>query len=105
MLGRRVSESERQQVFERLAAVTSENGIALIVIHPAYLRSRPHQCLLTRFCAEARVPMLAAYPALHPPKRPRDAFFVDSWHPNAEGHHRLAIALAELIQERRLLDY
>ena len=45
-LGRRVSEEERWQILEDLAELADREGIALVVIHPSYLATRRHQCLV-----------------------------------------------------------
>ena len=46
--------------------------------------------------------MLDAYEALHPEGSRPGALFVDAMHPNAEGHRRLAQALAEKILTEKL---
>jgi lysophospholipase L1-like esterase len=98
-LGQRVSEDERNNNLRALAELCRFNDILLIIIHPAYLDSREHTCLLTRFCGDNDVPMYEAYKALHPPGTRRyDDMFHDGWHPNAEGHRRLAEGLAEFIE-------
>jgi len=99
-LGRRVSDEERRQILEQLAALCAERGIALIVIHPAYRDSRPHDCSLTRFCRERGVTLLDAYDSLHPPGQPAGIGFLDSMHPDPAGHQRLAIALYGPVAER-----
>ena len=73
------------------------------MIHPSYRDSGRHECLLTSFVARTGVASLDAYPLLHPQDRPRGALYRDAWHPNAEGHARLAEALAAEIR-RRFLD-
>lgn len=97
-LGRRVSEDERRENLYALTDLCRSNQLALIVIHPAYRDSKRHACLLTRFCGYNDVPMFEAYNALHPPDTLKGAMFRDSWHPNVEGHRRLAEGLAELIK-------
>jgi hypothetical protein len=47
-LGRRVTEEERQANLERLVALTNEHGMKLVLLHPSYRDSTPHECLLTR---------------------------------------------------------
>jgi lysophospholipase L1-like esterase len=99
-LGQRVSEQERLQNLSELAALCRTNGIALIIIHPAYRDSTRHACLLTRFCRNRGVPMYEAYDALHPPDLPYGALYRDSWHPTVGGHRHLAEGLAEFIRSR-----
>jgi len=96
-LGRRVSDSERLENLRELAAICREKGIELIVIHPSYAYSRPHDCLLTRFCRDEGVRMFEAYPSLHPEGLRRDSMYLDFWHPNADGHQLLAKGLADFI--------
>jgi len=101
-LGRRVSESERLENLQELASISRENGIELIVIHPSYAHSKPHECLLTRFCREEDVRMFEAYPSLHPEEVRREYMYLDFWHPSGFGHQRLAEGLADFIGEQLL---
>jgi lysophospholipase L1-like esterase len=100
--GQRVSEKERLEVLEELVSTCKQHGIALVVVHPSYRHSRRHECLLTRFCFDQKVLMLEAYDALHPPHLDPQALYRDFWHPNREGHRRLAEALAEFIDAKVL---
>ncbi len=102
-LGQRVSEEERRKILERLLAIARRQRIDLLVIHPSYRDSRPHECLLTSFVARTGVASLEAYPLLHVEGQPSGALYRDSWHPNAVGHARLANALAAEVR-RRFLD-
>lgn len=90
LFGRRVSDEERRRNLERFAEICAERGIALVVIHPAYRDSLPHECVLTRFCRERGVTMVEAFHSLHPPGRPAGERFLDSMHPDVEGHRQLA---------------
>jgi lysophospholipase L1-like esterase len=92
-LPQRVSQAERLDILERLRRLCEARGMRLVVIHPAYRKSSPHDCMLTQFCRIRGVPMVEAHDALHPPDAERDALFLDSWHPNRAGHRRLAEAL------------
>ena len=96
-LGRRVTDEERLENFERLAAISREDGIELIIIHPSYHESTPHECLLTRFCRDNDVEMFEAHPSLHPEGVPASDVFMDPFHPWAPGHRRLAEGLADFI--------
>jgi len=98
-LGRRVSDGERLENLTELASICHENRIELIVIHPSYRHSKPHECLLTRFCREHGVRMFEAYPILHPEGIRRKEMFLDWWHPSAYGHRRLAEGLADFIDD------
>jgi lysophospholipase L1-like esterase len=98
-LGRRVTEEERQANLERLLAMTSERGIKLVLLHPSYRDSAPHECLLTRFAAEHHVLMFETFPSLHPEGVPPRSIFTDAWHPNAEAHAWLARDLEKFLVE------
>jgi hypothetical protein len=101
-LAQRVSEAERLRVLERLLELSEERGFELLLIHPAYQASRPHECVLTRFGLDRGVPLFEAGPVLHPRDLRPGALYRDSWHPRAEGHARLARALAREIRARHL---
>ncbi len=96
-LGRRVSEAERVENLKRLQAFCRLRGISLIVIHPAYRLSAPHECLLTRFCRDNQALLFEAFPSLHSPGTPMERLYLDSWHPTAAGHALLARDLAAFI--------
>lgn len=100
VLARRVSDEERRQHFEAFARIASDHDIELIVIHPSYRHSRSHRCLLTALAAELELNLIEAHPLLHPENQ--EPLFLDFWHPNSEGHARLANALAAKIRELRL---
>jgi lysophospholipase L1-like esterase len=99
LLGRRVSEKERRENLERLAQICEERGIRLVIVHPAYKLSVRHDCLLTRFCRERRIPMLEAFDSLHPggDSPANNPLFADLMHPSAAGHERLAEDLSRII--------
>jgi len=98
----RVRPEERRRNLEELARFCDERGIRLLVIHPAYRESTGSEERLVAFCRENDVPFLHAGPVLHPPDEPRGSRFLDSMHPNAEGHAALARALADAILEQGL---
>ena len=98
-LGRRVTEEERQANLERLLAITREHGIQLVLLHPSYRDSTPHECLLTRFAAEHQVLMFETFPSLHPAGVPPRSIFTDAWHPNAEAHGWLAKDLDKFLAD------
>lgn len=98
-LGTRVSERERLDILTRLLSITRERGIHLVIIHPSYLETSPHECLLTRFCRDNDVDMFEAHPSLHPEGVPASLMFSDVFHPVAQGHRRLAEGLADFIYE------
>ena len=93
----RVPPEDRNRNLEELRGLCRRSGIRLLVIHPTYRDSVPHTCILTEFCARSGVPMLEAFPSLHP-RGPGDAtLFHDSVHPTAKGHDRLASDLADFL--------
>jgi lysophospholipase L1-like esterase len=97
VVGRRVTDEERLDNLRRLVAVCRENGIALVIIHPSYRWSSRHECLLTRYCAENRIPMFEAYDVLHPAAQAPERLFHDFMHPSAAGHQALAEGLSRFI--------
>lgn len=101
VLARRLSEAERLDTLTRLLAVTRRAGARLVILHPSYALSRPHTCVLTRFCERQAVPMLETVEVLHPTNA--IPLFADSWHPTAEGHARLANAILDFLVAQRLL--
>jgi lysophospholipase L1-like esterase len=99
-LATRVSSEERREILAAFAQLASEHEIDLLLIHPAYRDSSPHHCILTEFAAQSGIAIFEAGLALHPEGLPRGALFRDSWHPNAEGHARLARLVAGEIRRR-----
>jgi lysophospholipase L1-like esterase len=96
-IGRRVSAEERLDNLRRLVALCRKHGIALVVMHPSYRPTSRHACLLTRFCAENRVPLFETHEILHPAGSAPGSMFVDAMHPTAAGHRALAEGLSLLI--------
>ncbi len=96
--GQRVSEEERVEIFRTFKDVCEKNNIELVVIHPAYAISNPHQCVLTRFCSEESVKIFEAFPSLHPDINAPHQLYNDDVHPNTMGHQILAKDLAEFIE-------
>jgi len=99
-LGRRVSDEERLSNLESLVKLCKEHEIALVIIHPSYLPSTRHECLLTRFCKDRGVWMYDAFDALHPANL---AVYLDIMHPNVVGHERLAEGLAKFLITNRII--
>jgi lysophospholipase L1-like esterase len=95
----RVSADERRLVFQELVDLCRKHGITLVFIHPSYAESTRHACELTEFCEQGGHALYEAHDSLHPPgTRPR-ACFLDECHPNAEGHHALAVGLCDFLAE------
>jgi lysophospholipase L1-like esterase len=103
-LPQRVSPSERLENLAALAALCRERGWRLVVIHPSYRLSRPHECILTEFCAREEVAMLEVHEVLHPPALRVEATYLDAWHPTPDGHRRIAEALGRHLSESGALD-
>lgn len=96
-LPRRVSEKERYIILEELRKFCLQHGIKLVIIHPTYLYSQKHECVLTEFCAEMNVNMFEAQEILHLDSTAADGNYIDPVHPSASGHQILAKALAEYL--------
>jgi len=96
-VGRRVTNQERLDNLRSLAAVCKKKGVTLVVMHPSYRRTVRHECLLTRFCEENRVPMFETYDLLHPAGSPPGTMFFDDMHPTPAGHKAIAEGLARFI--------
>ena len=99
----RVSAEERKEIMEELLAHCRRNEIQLVMIHPAYRDSKRHACDLTRFCQRNSVPMFAAFDSLHADTEQDDQLYLDSAHPNPEGHRRVARDLAEMLTSQHLI--
>ena len=82
----RVSNEERQKNFRLLKNICEHHGIRLVIIHPSYRDSVRHECELTDFCRETKVPMFEAFDSLHPPGGDSFEYFLDLWHPSPLGH-------------------
>lgn len=98
-IGRRVSAEERLDNLRELVDFCRDRGIRLVIMHPSYQSSTRHECILTRFCAEARVPLFETYDILHPAAAAPGGSFIDFMHPNPAGHEALADHLSRFILE------
>lgn len=99
----RVSLQERLDNLRGMLALCREQHIVLVIIHPAYADSRRHECELTEFCRSESVAMFESFPSLKPNPADPERFFLDSFHPTAEGHERLASALFEFLRDQQLV--
>lgn len=97
-LPRRVSPTERKQILQEIADFCDEHGIELVIIHPSYRYTHPHECLLTEFCRSRGVPMFDAHESLHQPLLTSEQQFIDNLHPTASAHALLAADLFAFLQ-------
>jgi hypothetical protein len=93
----RVSPAERRANLIELAALCRERNIKLVVIHPSYRDTQPHECVLTEVCRDEHVLMFDAHASLHPQGAPPAALYWDIVHPTREGHAALAADLARFL--------
>ena len=99
----RVPAREREALLAELLELAREHRVELLLFHPSYRDTEPHDCALTRFADERGVRVLDVHPLLHAPPATGEAaesLFLDSMHPNAVGHARIARAVLELVVER-----
>ncbi len=89
-LPRRVSSAERRQILHEMADFCEEHGIQLVIIHPSYRFTQPHKCLLTEFCESRGIPLFDAHPSLHQPSLSLEEQFMDTMHPTAMAHAKIA---------------
>lgn len=97
-LPRRVSPAERTQILQEMADFCDEHGIELVIIHPSYRFTSPHECLLTEFCSSRGVPMFDAHASLHQPSLSPEEQFLDSMHPTPSAHAKVAADLFSFLQ-------
>ncbi len=99
----RVSAEERREIMDELLDYCHRNEIQLVMIHPAYRDSKRHECDLTHSCQQNSVPMFEAFDSLHGGGHD-DELYLDSAHPNPEGHRRVARDLAQFLISQRLIE-
>lgn len=102
-LPQRVPLEDRRENFEKLLQLCRTRNIQLVIIHPSYRLSKPHECDLTAFCREHNIPMFDAQASLHPDENDPARFFADLWHPNAQGQGALARDLDAFLERERLV--
>jgi len=99
----RVLPEERLHNLMELKEICDRNHIPLIVLHPSYMYTGSHECMLTQFCREQGVPMVETFSALHPEGNLWEVWS-DTVHPNAVGHKRLAELLLKKIESERMME-
>ena len=93
----RVRPQERIEIIQGLINECRTRGIQIVIIHPSYRFSVPHRCELTNTCMQNDVLMIEAQAVLHPSNATVDEVFLDTVHPTALGHERLARELARVL--------
>lgn len=106
----RLPDNLRENSLRTLINLTRKNGIKLVLIHPAYPVSKPHNCILTRIAKDENIPIIDFEDLLYSESKAKgynklDYFFPEQiFHPNQRGHVLLAQGLAKFIKEQNLLS-
>lgn len=103
-LPRRVTPEEREQTLKELADYCEQQGIKLVMIHPSYRFTEPHECLLTDFCKKRGILMFDAHESLHLSELAPDEQFQDDMHPTAATHKQMAEDLYEFLREKNVIQ-
>lgn len=93
----RLTEEEQRAVLAEFERVCAGAGAQLVLIHPTYFATRPHECPLIEFARARGTPLVET--AGHFPPAARPALFADPAHPNAEGHRLIGKALAQFLAD------
>ena len=96
----RVPDPDRLALLGELAASLRARGVDLVLIHPAYRASRPHRCVLTEFARREGIPLVEFERIVRESGLPKSEAFLDTYHPSALLHRRLAEELARAIRPR-----
>jgi hypothetical protein len=96
----RVPDADRLALLSELVRTLRERRIDLVLIHPAYRVSVPHRCVLTELAAREGVPLVELERIELEAGIPKDAAFLDIYHPSAELHRLLAEELARVVRPR-----
>ena len=96
----RVPPEHRVENFQQLLSICRNNGVRLVIIHPAYANTVRHECELTTFCKAHDVRMFEAFDFLRGDSAgdPSESF-LDGIHPNERRHELLASGLARFLIE------
>jgi lysophospholipase L1-like esterase len=94
----RVPEADRLASLRGLHRLCERAGIRLVLVVPWYRSFEEHTLLLRRFAAANDVWLADLPELLRAPPRPRESYFVDTVHPNADGHRLIADALQASLQ-------
>lgn len=94
----RLTAEQQTHVLHQFKNLCVKKNIQLLLIHPTYLRTIPHQCPLTRFANQNHIPLFETYPLFAiATEKINSRLFVDPAHPTAEGHQRIGKALVPFI--------
>jgi lysophospholipase L1-like esterase len=90
----RVPDGDRRWLLERIRAECAERGIDFVVLIPWYRTYEKHVPLLREFATQDGVAVVDLPALLRAVPRPRESYFLDTLHPNADGHRLIASTLA-----------
>ena len=96
----RVPDPDRLALLTELAGLLRARGVDLVLIHPAYRASRPHRCVLTEFARREGIPLVEFERIVRATGLPKSQLFLDTYHPSALLHERLAEELARVLRPR-----
>ena len=100
----RVLPDERLQNLTELKAICDRNHLKLIILHPSYMYTGRHECMLTQFCTQQGVPMVETFSALHPDGVDLRYVWADTVHPNPIGQRRIAALLLRQIVDEKMME-
>jgi len=96
----RVPDPDRIALLTELVQALRARGVDLVLIHPAYQRSRPHRCVLTELARREGVPVVEMERIVGESGLPKTETFFDIYHPKGFVHRRLAEELARVVRPR-----
>lgn len=106
----RLPDPLREKYIKDLISITGRQGVKLVILHPSYPVSIPHQCILTRLADENSVPIIEIEDVINEHAlvegKTKDNYFLpnDVYHPNKYGHQVIANGIAQFLIEHGLLQ-